>query len=85
MRTAIIIAAGFVVLAIFLGAPRFFGRPDLIAAAAKVFLLFWLVAALVNGWLGVRAGFTWAEELPISLLIFAVPGAVAAYVWWKYA
>jgi hypothetical protein len=25
-----------------------------------------------------------AEELPIFLVIFALPAAVAAYVWWKF-
>ena len=45
----------------------------------------WLIAALANGWLAVRAGYTWAQEAPISLLIFLVPGAMAAYVWWKHA
>ena len=84
MRTAIIIAIGFALLAAFLAAPRLLGRPEAIATAAKVFLAVWLIAALVNGWLGTRAGYTWAQEAPISLLIFALPGAVAAYVWWKY-
>jgi len=30
-----------------------------------------------------RAGYTVLEELPIFLLIFAHPAALAAYVWWK--
>jgi hypothetical protein len=85
MRTAIIIAIGFVVLAVFVFAPRLFGRPDLMVPGAKLFLVLWFVAALANAWLGVRAGYTWAQEFPIALLIFAVPGAVAAYVWWKYS
>ncbi len=85
MRTAIIIAIGFAFLAACLLAPRLLGRPEATGTAAKIFLVLWLVAALANGWLGVRAGYTWAQELPISLVIFIVPGAVAAYVWWKYA
>ena len=85
MRTAIITAIGFAFLAACLLAPHLLGRPEATATAAKIFLVLWLVAALANGWLGVRAGYTWAQELPISLVIFIVPGAVAAYVWWKYA
>jgi hypothetical protein len=30
-----------------------------------------------------RAGYTVLEELPIFLLIFALPAPLAAYVWWK--
>ena len=84
MRTAIIIAIGFAFLGACLLAPRLLGRPEATATAAKIFLVLWLIAAIVNGWLGTRAGFTAAQEAPIALLIFAVPGAVAAYLWWKY-
>jgi hypothetical protein len=86
MRTAIIIAIGFVLLAIFLSGPRLLGRPDLTVTAAKLFIALWLIAALVNLWLGVsRAGYSVAEELPIFLLIFALPAAAAAYAWWYFA
>jgi hypothetical protein len=45
----------------------------------------WVVAA-VNMWIGVtRAGYSVTEELPIFLLIFAVPVAVAMFVWWKFS
>jgi hypothetical protein len=84
MRTAIIIVIGFAFLGACLLVPRLLGRPEATAMAAKVFLVLWLIAALVNGGLGVRAGYTWAQELPISLLIFVLPGALAAYIWWKY-
>jgi hypothetical protein len=92
VRTAIIIAAGFVLLAICLFVPRLFGRADSQADSqpmvlgAQVFIALWLAAALANLWLGVAsAGYTVAEELPIFLLIFALPAAAAAYVWWKYS
>jgi hypothetical protein len=85
MRTAIIIVIGFAFLGACLFAPRLLGRPEATGTAAKIFLVLWLVAALANGWLGVRAGYAWAQELPISLVIFIVPGALAAYVWWRYA
>jgi hypothetical protein len=35
-------------------------------------------------WIGVsRAGYSVAEELPIFLLIFALPAAGAGLAWWK--
>jgi uncharacterized membrane protein YwaF len=85
MRTAIIIAIGFIVLAAFVLLPRVAGRPEWSAAGAKIFIALWLLAALANLWVGVsRAGYTVLEELPIFLLIFAIPAALAAYVWWKF-
>jgi hypothetical protein len=88
MRTAIIIVTGFILLVIFVFAGRLFGRPEpqVIATGAKVFIALWLVAALVNLWIGVnRAGYSVAEELPIFFVIFALPAAGAAYVWWKFS
>jgi hypothetical protein len=86
MRSAIIIAAGFVLLALFFFAGRLFGRPDAMVLGAKIFIPLWLLAALVNMWIGVsRAGYSVAEELPIFLLIFALPAAAAAFVWWRFS
>jgi hypothetical protein len=85
MRTAIIIAIGLIVLAVCVLGPRLAGRAEWTAAGAQAFIALWLAAALVNLWLGVsRAGYSVAEELPIFLVIFALPAALAAYVWWKY-
>ena len=88
MRTAIIIAGGLVLLGIFVLVPRFAGGADSaqIARAALYFLPVWLIAAAVNMWMGVaRAGYSVAEETPIFALIFAVPAAVALFVWWRYS
>jgi hypothetical protein len=52
----------------------------------KIFIPVWLVAALINMWIGVsRARYSVAEELPIFLAIFAIPAVVAAFVWWKFS
>jgi hypothetical protein len=84
MRTAIIIVGGLVLLGVFLFAGSKFGDRDGVATAAKIFIPLWLAAALVNMWIGVaRAGYSVAEELPILLVIVAVPGLVAAVAWWK--
>jgi hypothetical protein len=84
MRTAIIIVGGVVLFGIFALVARFVGGAQAIVMAAKIFIPVWLVAALINMWIGVaRAGYSIAEELPIFLLIFAIPAVVAAFIWWK--
>jgi hypothetical protein len=88
MRSAIIIGAGLVLLAIFVLIGRFVGSPvaSAMARAALYFLPVWFIAAAVNMWLGVaKAGYSVAEEAPIFALIFAVPAAVALIVWWHYS
>jgi hypothetical protein len=40
-------------------------------------------SAAINMWIGVnRAGYSYADEFPIFLLIFAAPAALAAGLWW---
>jgi hypothetical protein len=87
MRTAIIILAGLVIAAVFIFAGRLLGRgPETMVLGAKIFIPLWFIAAAVNMWLGVaKAGYSFMEELPIFLAIFAVPAAAAGFVWWKYS
>jgi hypothetical protein len=52
------------------------------ASAALSDVRLWLVAALVNLWVGVaRAGYTLAEEAPIAAVVFGVPAAAALAIW----
>jgi hypothetical protein len=86
MRTLIILLGGFVLLALALLAGRWMGATPSggMVTAAKIFLPVWLAAAAANMWLGVAsAGYSVREELPIFLLIFAVPAAAAGFAWWK--
>jgi hypothetical protein len=87
MRTAVIIAAGLVLAALFVFAGRLLGRgPETIALGAKIFIPLWLIAAAANMGMGIaKAGYSFMDELPIFLVIFAVPAAAAGFVWWKYA
>lgn len=86
MRTALIILAGFVLLAIAVLAARQFGGNKAMALAALLFIPLWLAAALLNMWIGVtRAGYSVGEELPIMLVIFAPPAALAGFLWWKFS
>ncbi|MFD1703607.1 hypothetical protein ACFSCV_11405 [Methylopila henanensis] len=55
-----------------------------VGAALKVFIPVWLVISLVNMWVGVtKAGYTVTQELPILLVVFAVPAAIAAAAAWR--
>lgn len=50
------------------------------------FLLVWFALAAGNMAVGVlEEGYGFAEELPIFLLIFAIPGIPAAAVWYSTA
>jgi hypothetical protein len=87
MRSAIIIVGGLVLLGFFALAGWWLGGgPQSTTTAAKLFIPIWLAAALINMWLGVsRAGYSVAEELPIFLVIFAIPAAIAAFIWWRFS
>ena len=83
----IIILGGILLLGLALLAGRWIGGTAAgMVTAAKIFMGLWLVAALANMWIGVAsAGYSVTEELPIFLVIFAVPAAVAGFVWWKFS
>lgn len=85
MHTIIVLAVGFVLLGICLLVGKFTGgSPKALGKAALAFLPLWLIGAGINMWIGVaKAGYSAKDELPIFLVIFAVPAAVALVVWWK--
>jgi hypothetical protein len=85
MRTAMIILGGFVLCAVCLGSARLLsGSTASMSTATMVFVAIWFVAAAVNMWFGVsHAGYSFREELPIFLVIFLLPVAVAVLVNWK--
>jgi hypothetical protein len=86
MRTALIILGGLTLLGVLtLFGSQFGGRLSMVTTA-QLFLAFWLVAALINVWVGIsREGYSVAEELPILLVTFAVPAAAAVFVWWRFS
>jgi hypothetical protein len=88
MHTVIIILGGLVLLGAFVLAWWWLGGPEnaSIVMAAEVFIPVWLLAALFNLWVGVsRAGYSIAEELPFFAVVFAVPAAVAGFLWWRFS
>jgi len=87
MHTIMVIGGGLVLLAVFLLAGRAFGGGSA-AAAAKAALWFvpaWLVAAAINLYIGTRHGYSVAQELPIALVVFGVPAAVAILFWRRFS
>jgi hypothetical protein len=87
MRTLIILAGGLLLWALCVAVARFSAGhdPAAMTVATWVFLALWLLLAIANLWLGVAsAGYTLREELPIFLLIFLLPAAVAVLARWKF-
>lgn len=87
MHMLLVITGGVLLLGVFALFGKLWGGDVAgVAAAAKVFVTVWLVVALVNMWIGVnKAGYTVAQELPILLVVFAVPAVIAALVAWQLA
>lgn len=53
--------------------------------AVGAFAVIWLAASALNLWAGVaKAGYSLGEELPIFLLIFAAPVALALLLKWRF-
>jgi hypothetical protein len=86
MRTGLFLLAGLLLLASSLILAKLFAAnfPSSLAAATGIFLLLWLALTGFNMWVGVsKAGYSVAEELPVLLLLFAVPAVVALVLKWK--
>jgi hypothetical protein len=87
VRTTIIILIGFVVWSVCLGIGKVFSRsgPSAMTVATVAFVVIWFAVAGVNMWLGIsRAGYSFQEELPVFLIIFLLPAAVAIFVKVKF-
>jgi len=87
MRTGLFLLSGFLLLAASLILGKLFSANFAAGTtlATVLFILVWLVIAVVNMWVGVaKAGYSVTEELPILLLIFGVPAAVAVVARWKF-
>ncbi|MFL6957592.1 hypothetical protein ACJ7C5_07425 [Nocardiopsis yanglingensis] len=54
--------------------------------ALIAFIATWLLVTVANLWVGVsKAGYGMREELPILLLVFAVPALLAGQLYWRLA
>jgi hypothetical protein len=85
MHTLIVIVIGLLLLGACLLLGRTLGDEGGLARAALSFLPVWLMGAGVNRYIGVRhAVYSVSDELPVFVLVFAVPALVALLVWWKF-
>ncbi|HEY7642348.1 MAG TPA: hypothetical protein VH814_21620 [Steroidobacteraceae bacterium] len=87
MRTGLFLLAGFLLLGTCVILAKLFSShyPGSATTATIVFIALWLLIAAFNMWVGVtKAGYAASEELPIFLLIFAIPAIVAAILKWKF-
>jgi hypothetical protein len=87
VRTVLFLAVGFLLLAACLLLGRLFSAnyPSATYTATTAFISLWLLISAFNLWVGVtKAGYTAADELPIFLLVFAMPVAVAVFLKWRF-
>lgn len=86
MRTMLLLASGLLLMASALIAAKRFSAhfPSAPNWALTASLAVWLAVTAANMWIGVsKAGYSVSEELPILLLLFAVPAAAAALARWR--
>lgn len=84
MHMAMVMGAGALLLGVFMMFGWLWGASAAgMALAAKVFVPVWLLVAAANMWVGVtHAGYSVREELPILLIVFAVPALLAGVGVW---
>ena len=86
MRTALFLLASLLLLAAIHIVAKLFSHdyPAATLWGTVAFIAVWLALTLFNMWVGVaRAGYSVADELPILLLLFGVPAAIAIVLKWK--
>ncbi len=83
MHTIKVVAGGVMLLVIFAVVGRLTAGARGMATAALVFAPVWFVCSGINMYLGVkRAGYSFADETPIFMVVFLVPGTAAFLSWW---
>jgi hypothetical protein len=83
MHILMVVVAGLVALAVFYFGATLMGSPR--ATGAALFIWAWLVAAILNGAVGVfRAGIPLINEIGAFIPIFGIPAAIAWYLAYRY-
>lgn len=86
MRTALFLVSGLLLMGSLLILAKLYSEhyPSAPDWALAIGLGFWLAVTAANLWVGVaKAGYSVAEELPILLLLFAVPAAAGVLARWR--
>ncbi len=85
MHVLLVIIAGLLLCGVFLLFGWLWGASAAgMALAGKGFIPAWLLICVINLWVGVNhAGYGLRDELPILLLVFAVPTIVALLAIWR--
>jgi hypothetical protein len=86
MRTILFLISGFLLLSSLLLVAKLFSEqfPSAANWAVGFGLILWLTITATNMWIGVsKAGYSVADELPILLLLFAVPAVAALLARWR--
>jgi hypothetical protein len=83
MHIVIVVVGGLIGLAAFWLGYRMYGRPP--ARGAALFIGVWLIAAVLNGAVGVfRAGIPLINEIGAFIPIFGIPAAIAWYLAYRH-
>ena len=83
MHILMVTVAGLVALVVFYFGATLMRRPR--ASGAAVFIWVWLVAAILNGAVGVfKAGIPMINEAGAFVPIFGIPAAAAWYLAYRY-
>jgi hypothetical protein len=82
MHTLMVVGGGLVALAAFVLVAVLLDKPP--AVGARLFIPVWLVAALINLYVGTTHGYSVAGELPFFAIVFGVP-ALAAFAVMRWA
>jgi len=86
MHTLMVTGGGIILMGAFLVLGRLWDDAAGMAVAAGIFIPVWLLAAIANLWVGVsRAGYGMREELPVLLVVFLIPAAIAALAIWHFS
>lgn len=87
MHMLMVIMGGIVVMGVFLLFGRLWGSDAAgMTLAAQVFIPVWLLVSIANLWVGVsHAGYSVRDELPILLIVFLVPAALAVFIIWRFS
>ena len=83
MHILMVTAGGLVALVVFYFGATLMGRPR--ANGAAVFIPVWLLAAILNGAVGIfRAGIPLINEAGAFIPIFGIPAAIAWYLAYRH-